>query len=53
VQDDTSKLKALRAEVQRGIAALGRGEATDIEDGELERFLSSLGERRPRSSGEE
>lgn len=45
-KQDELKLELLRAQVQLGVAALDRGEATELDDDELESYLATLG--RPR-----
>jgi antitoxin ParD1/3/4 len=47
-QLDALKLEALRTALRQGVAALERGDFTDVQEGELDRFLSALSPRRPR-----
>jgi hypothetical protein len=35
-------VKTLRAQIQLGVTALDRGDATEIDDSELERYLEAL-----------
>jgi antitoxin ParD1/3/4 len=44
-EEDALKLEVLKAQVQRGIAALDHGKSTDLDDDELDGFLSKLGKR--------
>jgi antitoxin ParD1/3/4 len=41
-REDALKLDALRAQIQLGVAALDRGDAVEVDDGELEDFMSQL-----------
>jgi len=41
-REDALKLKALRTQINAGIASLERGEFTDIADADLERYLDRL-----------
>lgn len=41
-KEDALKLKALRAEVAAGIAALDRGDFTDVEEADLGSYLKGL-----------
>lgn len=41
-QEDALKLKALRAEVAAGIAAIDRGEFTDVDEADLGSYLHGL-----------
>ena len=43
--EDALKLKALRAQIQRGITDLDHGRVTDVDENELDGFLSKLGKR--------
>jgi antitoxin ParD1/3/4 len=45
---DALKLEALRAQIKLGIAALDRGNAIELDEGELDEYLSSLA-RAPRA----
>lgn len=45
-REEALKLKALRAQLKRGVDALARGAAVDLHDTELENYLVSL--TRPR-----
>lgn len=45
---DALKLELLRAQVSLGVAALDRGEVDEIDDTEIESYLSALGPRRKR-----
>jgi antitoxin ParD1/3/4 len=40
---DELKLENLRVAIQQGVAALDRGEYTDVEDEDLDAFLDELG----------
>jgi antitoxin ParD1/3/4 len=41
-REDALKLKALRAQVRAGIAALDAGEFSDVTDADLDRYLEGL-----------
>jgi antitoxin ParD1/3/4 len=41
-QEDTLKLKALRAQIKAGIDALDRGDFVEVDDAELDGFLEGL-----------
>jgi len=41
-REDALKLKALRAQIKAGIAALDRGDFTEIADTDLDRYLENL-----------
>jgi len=41
-REDALKLKALRTQINAGMASLERGEFTDIADADLERYLDRL-----------
>ena len=47
-REDALKLKALRAQVAHGAAALERGEFVEIEESDLERYVTTLMPRRKR-----
>ena len=47
-REDTLKLKGLRAQLQAGVDALERGEFVQIEDRDLNAYVSSLIPRRSR-----
>ncbi|HEY0482777.1 MAG TPA: type II toxin-antitoxin system ParD family antitoxin [Kofleriaceae bacterium] len=47
-KEDALKLKALRAGVAAGIAALDRGDFTDVEESDLEGYLKRLTATRAR-----
>lgn len=49
-QEDALKLKALRAQIRAGLDALDRGEFTEVEDADLERYFEGLTSRRPIAS---
>jgi antitoxin ParD1/3/4 len=46
---DALKLEALRAQIKLGIAALERGDATELDEGGLDEYLSKLGRPRARA----
>lgn len=48
-REDALKLQALRAQIRLGAAALDAGDATEIADRELPRFLDSLAPPRARA----
>jgi antitoxin ParD1/3/4 len=41
-QEDTLKLKALRAQIKAGVDALDRGDFVEVDDAELDGFLDGL-----------
>jgi antitoxin ParD1/3/4 len=41
-KEDGLRLKALRAQIKSGVAALDRGDVVELEDGELERYFNRL-----------
>jgi antitoxin ParD1/3/4 len=41
-QEDTLKLKALRAQIKAGVDALDRGDFVEVDDAELDGFLEGL-----------
>ena len=41
-EQDALKLELLRAQVKLGVAALDRGEATELDDSELEGYITDL-----------
>jgi antitoxin ParD1/3/4 len=47
-REDALKLRALRAQLRIGVEALQRGDADEVEDAELDGYLTSL-TRSPRS----
>jgi antitoxin ParD1/3/4 len=47
-EEESARLKALRAELDRGIASLDAGDYVTIKDGELESYLRQRGRRRAR-----
>jgi antitoxin ParD1/3/4 len=47
-KEDQLKLKALRAQLATGIAALDRGDFTDVEQADLGAFLNGLASAKPR-----
>jgi antitoxin ParD1/3/4 len=49
-REDALKLQALRTQIKLGVMALDAGEATEIAEGELDSFLTSLTAARPRRS---
>jgi len=44
-REDALRLEALRAEIDRGVAALERGHSTDVELGDIDAYLAKLGKR--------
>jgi antitoxin ParD1/3/4 len=48
-KEDALKLKALRAQIEVGIKHIQRGDFTEIEDVDLERYLTGLTARKRRS----
>lgn len=44
-REDALKLEALRAEINRGAAALARGDFDDVELSEIDAYLAKLGRR--------
>jgi antitoxin ParD1/3/4 len=48
--EDALKLERLRAAIQQGVAALDRGEFTEVEDEYLDAFLDELAAPAPRMS---
>jgi antitoxin ParD1/3/4 len=49
-KQDELKLELLRAHVELGVSALDRGDATEIDVGEIENYLANLGAPRGRRS---
>lgn len=49
-KQDALKLQLLRAQIQVGASALDRGDATEIDEGELEDYLAEIGAPRARRS---
>jgi antitoxin ParD1/3/4 len=49
--EDALKLKALRVQLQAGIAALEQGDFTDVDDGELDAYLDGLAATAERAPG--
>jgi antitoxin ParD1/3/4 len=49
-KQDELKLELLRAQIELGVTALERGDATEIDDGELEHYLAGLTAPRTRRS---
>jgi antitoxin ParD1/3/4 len=47
-KQDELKLELLRAQIEVGVSALNRGDATELEEGELEAYLVGLGAHRAR-----
>jgi antitoxin ParD1/3/4 len=47
-KEDARKLKALRAQIEAGVKALQRGDFTEVEDRDLERYLNGLSAHRRR-----
>jgi antitoxin ParD1/3/4 len=47
---DDLKLALLRAQIELGVSALERGDATEIDEGEIESYLAELGAPRARRS---
>src|SRR3989442_5046039 len=47
-REDALKLKALRAQLQAGVDALERGELVEVDDSDLEAYVSRLGAARSR-----
>jgi len=44
-REDALKLEALRGQIDQGIAALDRGDATELEQNEVDAYLGKLGKR--------
>lgn len=49
-KQDELKLELLRAQIELGVSALGRGDATDIDEGEIDSYLTALSAPRARRS---
>ena len=49
-KQDELKLELLRAQVAHGVSALERGDATDLDAGEIESYLAELSAPRARRS---
>jgi antitoxin ParD1/3/4 len=49
-KQDELKLELLRAQVELGVSALDRGDATDFDEGEIESYLAEIGTPRARRS---
>jgi antitoxin ParD1/3/4 len=49
-KQDELKLELLRAQIELGVSALDRGDATDIDESEIEGHLSQFGAPRPQRS---
>lgn len=47
-QQDALKLELLRAQVELGVSALDRGDATEIDESEIESYLSAISAPRAR-----
>ncbi|MEO9185058.1 MAG: hypothetical protein ABI467_16290 [Kofleriaceae bacterium] len=47
-EEDLTRLEALRAEFDRGLAALDAGDYVTVKDGELDGYLKRRGRRRAR-----
>jgi len=45
---DALKLEALRLQIKQGARAVARGDFTEVDDSELERFVNGLGSRIPK-----
>lgn len=49
-KQDELKLELLRAQIELGVSALERGDATEIDEAEIESYLATLGAPRARRS---
>ena len=49
-KQDELKLELLRAQIGVGVSALERGDATEIDESEIENYLAELSAPRPRRS---
>ena len=49
-KQDELKLELLRAQIELGVSALERGDATEIDEGEIEGYLAELSAPRARRS---